>query len=234
MENTKCVLVTGASQGIGKAISLSLAKDHSCKVFALSRNESALNELASASSNIIPIVCDLTSKSERKVALNKINSISSHLDGLINNAGFLVNGSLPNLDEEDIRKLFEVNYFSAALLIQECLGLLKKAKSSHIVNIGSMGGFQGSQKFNGLSVYSSSKAALASLSECLAVELAEFGISSNCLNLGAVQTEMLEEAFPGYRAPLDAKSMGKYIAKFALEGHETYNGQSLPVSFSAP
>jgi NAD(P)-dependent dehydrogenase (short-subunit alcohol dehydrogenase family) len=97
-----------------------------------------------------------------------------------------------------------------------------------------MGGFQGSMKFKGLSYYSASKAALACLSECLANEFADSNISVNCLALGAVQTEMLEEAFPGYKAPVTAKEMAGFISYFAINGHKFYNGKILPVAVSTP
>jgi NAD(P)-dependent dehydrogenase (short-subunit alcohol dehydrogenase family) len=108
------------------------------------------------------------------------------------------------------------------------------SSGSHIVNISSMGGFQGSAKYKGLSYYSASKAALACLTECLATEFTEFGISVNCLALGAVQTEMLDEAFPGYKAPVDAKQMAEFISGFALTGHKFFNGKILPVALGNP
>jgi len=97
-----------------------------------------------------------------------------------------------------------------------------------------MGGFQGSVKFKGLSYYSASKAAIACLTECLATEFADSGISVNCLALGAVQTEMLNEAFPGYKAPVDSLQMAEYITDFALRGHKVFNGKILPVAMSTP
>lgn len=97
-----------------------------------------------------------------------------------------------------------------------------------------MGGFQGSAKFAGLSAYSSSKAALSGLTECLAEELKPNGISVNCLAIGAVQTEMLSKAFPGYKAPLSPAEMAGFIQYFALNGHRYFNGKILPVSITTP
>jgi NAD(P)-dependent dehydrogenase (short-subunit alcohol dehydrogenase family) len=97
-----------------------------------------------------------------------------------------------------------------------------------------MGGFQGSAKFKGLSAYSSSKSALAGLTECLAEELKEKNIAVNCLAIGAVQTEMLNKAFPGYQAPLKANEMAAFISEFAVNGHKYFNGKIIPVSSSTP
>jgi len=97
-----------------------------------------------------------------------------------------------------------------------------------------MGGIQGSMKFAGLAAYSSSKGAVITLSELLAEEFKEQQIAFNVLALGAVQTEMLEEAFPGYQANISANKMAHYILNFALTGNEFYNGKILQVSSSTP
>jgi NAD(P)-dependent dehydrogenase (short-subunit alcohol dehydrogenase family) len=97
-----------------------------------------------------------------------------------------------------------------------------------------MGGYQGSVKFKGLSLYSATKAAIASLTECLATEYTNKNIFFNCLALGAVQTEMLNEVFPGYIAPLSAKEMAGFISQFAINGYKYFNGKVLPVSVSTP
>jgi 3-oxoacyl-[acyl-carrier protein] reductase len=105
---------------------------------------------------------------------------------------------------------------------------------SHVVNISSMGGVQGSVKFSGLSAYSSSKGALITLTELLAEEYKDSGISFNVLALGAVQTEMLAEAFPGYQAPISALEMADYIYDFSINGSKLFNGKIIQVSSSTP
>jgi NAD(P)-dependent dehydrogenase (short-subunit alcohol dehydrogenase family) len=108
------------------------------------------------------------------------------------------------------------------------------ATHSHIVNISSMGGFQGSMKFAGLAAYSTSKAALCCFTELFAEEYKETNIRMNCLCLGAVQTEMLAEAFPGYNAPIQPKEMAKFIVDFAENASRFINGKIIPVSLSTP
>ncbi len=136
------------------------------------------------------------------------------------------------LQESDFVEMLQSNYIGHVRIIQSLLKFM--GDGSHILNIGSMGGFQGSAKFNGLSAYSASKAALHTLTECLAQELVEQGIKVNCLALGSAQTEMLEQAFPGYESPVMAFEMGKYIADFAVSGHRFFNGKVLPVAVSTP
>ena len=97
-----------------------------------------------------------------------------------------------------------------------------------------MGGFQGSIKFPGLAAYSTSKAAICSFTELFAEEYKDSGISMNCLCLGAVQTEMLQEAFPGYEAPMNPEEMAEFICEFTLNAHRWMNGKVIPVSLSTP
>jgi NAD(P)-dependent dehydrogenase (short-subunit alcohol dehydrogenase family) len=136
------------------------------------------------------------------------------------------------LRELDFVEMLQSNFIGHVRMIQGILHLMPRG--AHILNIGSMGGFQGSAKFPGLSAYSASKAALHTLTECLAQELLENEVKVNCLALGSAQTEMLEKAFPGYESPVMAFEMGKYIADFAITGQKFFNGKVLPVAMSTP
>jgi NAD(P)-dependent dehydrogenase (short-subunit alcohol dehydrogenase family) len=154
------------------------------------------------------------------------------IDILINNAGLLVNKPFDQLSHEDISSCYQVNVIGVMETVQAALPKMKNG--GHIVNISSMGGFQGSVKFAGLSAYSTSKAAVCSFTELFAEEYKESNIKMNCLCLGAAQTEMLEEAFPGYEAPVTAEKMAEYIADFSLKAHQWINGKIIPVSLSTP
>ncbi len=228
------ILVTGASRGIGYDTVKTLAKDPANKIIALSRNESSMKELVKeVAPNTIQILpLDLTNFDEVYLysALSEIDSI----DILVNNAGLLINKSFEELSIEEWKNIFDVNVFGIVHLIKALLPKLKQQDGAHILNISSMGGVQGSSKFPGLSAYSASKAAVINMTECLAEELKEDNIKVNCLALGAVQTEMLEEAFPGYKAPLSSQEMANYISWFALNGHHFHNGKMIPVAVSTP
>ncbi len=221
------IIITGASRGIGFETAKILAKQH--KVYCLSRNIKPLIELNNP--NIIPIAFDLIDFDA--TILGKEFSAVNSIDVIINNAGFLVNKPFTEITPLELQNMYAVNVMSPFRLVQYFYNKLTK-NTTHILNISSMGGVQGSAKFPGLSGYSSSKGALTILTECLAEEFKEDKITVNCLALGAVQTEMLEEAFPGYEAPFTAEKMGKYVADFALNGKEYYNGKVMNVAISTP
>jgi NAD(P)-dependent dehydrogenase (short-subunit alcohol dehydrogenase family) len=161
-----------------------------------------------------------------------LGSTWKHVDRIVHNAGSLVNKPFEQLRLDDFERVYKVNVFGVALLTQVCLPYMQAG--SHVVSVSSMGGIQGSMKFPGLAAYSSSKGAIITLSELLAEEYKERGIAFNVLALGAVQTEMLEEAFPGYQAPVTATQMADYIYDFTLKGNAFHNGKIIQVSSSTP
>jgi len=226
----KNFIVTGASKGIGREVVLNLAKKgHS--VYALARSRGLLNHLKQEETELINVVpCDLTQDDQVQQFCKENKKIK--FDGLINNAGSLINKKFVDLGIDEWKNMMDLNLYTAIRLIKAVKEQLNM--NSHIVNISSMGGFQGSAKFPGLSAYSASKGALTILSECLAAEFNEDAVSVNCLCLGAVQTEMLEQAFPGFEAPVSPEQMGSFIADFALNGHQYFNGQVLPVAQNNP
>jgi short-subunit dehydrogenase len=229
------IVITGASSGIGREIAIKLAGNPQNRIIAISRNENALRSLANGSKykNITATPLDIAGpRSSLRELKNSLSSDPGLIDILINNAGFLVNKEFDEHSEEDIARIMAVNFTGAAALITELIPLMHKG--SHVVNIGSMGGFQGSLKFTGLSYYSAAKGALAILTESLAAEYADRGISFNCLCPGAVQTEMFSQAFPGHSAPVTPSEMAGFISDFAANGNRFFNGKILPVALSVP
>lgn len=225
------VILTGASRGIG----LELAKLYSSQghyVICLTRNIEPL--VALKQRTLTAISTDLSSQESMDKALQTIKSTFKNIDCIIHNAGSIINKPFEQIALSELENVYRVNVFAPFYITQQLVALMGKQQKGHIVNISSMGCFQGSAKFAGLSAYSSSKAALAGLTECFAEELKDKNIAVNCLALGAVQTEMLEEAFPGYEAPLSPLEMASYIYDFATKGHQYYNGKILPVSSSTP
>ncbi len=223
----KTIIVTGSGKGIGKETSIQAAKS-GINVIAISRNTKSLNNIK----NIIPLNIDITKKESLNALIKLLKNKKIKIDGLINNAGCLIKKPFSKTDVEIFRKIYEVNVFGLAELTRLLIPFINN--SGHVVNISSMGGIQGSLKFPGLTAYSSSKGAVSILTEMLAEEFKDTGPSFNCLAIGAVQTEMLEKAFPGYQAKVSAKKFANYLLEFLLNGNKFYNGKVLSVSLSTP
>lgn len=231
------IIITGASSGVGFESALEFSLNPKNKVICIARNADKLRKLheiahqITPDCNLIPVQFDILND-DYQILQNFLHQQVDKIDILINNAGSLINKPFLETTETDLGEMLESNLIGHFRMIKGVLPFL--GSGAHIVNIGSMGGFQGSVKFVGLSAYSTSKAALHTLTECLALELADQQIKVNCLALGSVQTEMLEQAFPDYQSPVMAFEMGKYIADFALTGHKFFNGKIIPVAVTTP
>ncbi|WP_299111880.1 SDR family oxidoreductase [uncultured Winogradskyella sp.] len=226
---SKNIIITGTSRGIGFEL-VHLFANQGHNVLALSRNAKPVSNLHF--DNISSFAFDLCNEDDYQKVTDFIKEEWKHVDILINNAGAIINKPFAETTFQDFTKVYQTNVFGVSELTRTVLPFLKS--DGHVVTISSMGGIQGSMKFPGLSAYSSSKGAVITLVELLAEEYKETGPQFNVLALGAVQTEMLEEAFPGYKAPTTAKEMAEYIQNFALTGNKYYNGKVLQVSNSTP
>lgn len=218
-------IVTGASRGIGAEIVKCLARDGH-EVLAISRQTQK-----ESIDGVKHIVFNMDSD---QAPIHDLIALLGNepIDGVVMNAGVLINKAFESSSTQDIHELFQVNVFAPMAFLRQLKPLLNP--QAHIILIGSMGGVQGSAKFPGLAWYSATKGALAILTECLAEEWKEIPIYVNCLALGAVQTEMFESAFPGFQAPVTPPKMGSFIADFLQKGQAFFNGKILPVSVSTP
>lgn len=223
----KNIIVSGSSRGIGFALVKYFAsKNH--QVLALSRKIDTLQNI----DNVTALSVDITKEKDLEKVHDFIKNKWNNVDILINNAGKLVHKPFEKTTLTDFLEVYKVNVFAVAELTKICLPFMKE--NAHAIAISSIGGIQGSVKFAGLAAYSSSKGAVITLYELLAEEYKDTKIAFNTLALGAVQTEMLAEAFPDYQAPITAEEMADYIANFALTGNKVYNGKVLQVSNSTP
>lgn len=226
----KNILISGTSRGIGYAlVETFLSQGH--KVISVSRSSDHVISLQTRYPHqLFPFTVDL-SQNDTSIA-SELASLDLKIDAVINNAGQLINRPFFVMSDQDWNAQFQANVMTTVRLIRSALPFMQQPSS--IVNISSMGGFQGSSKYPGLSSYSSMKGALSILTECLATELEKASIHVNALCLGAVQTEMLSQAFPGYSAPIDATTMASFIAHFALVDSSLFNGKIIPVAMSNP
>ncbi|MCM0668774.1 SDR family NAD(P)-dependent oxidoreductase [Flavobacterium tyrosinilyticum] len=224
----KNIIVTGTSRGIGYELALKFA-EAGHQVLAISRK---IPQALLEHQNVTCLSVDLADETALDQVDNFLSSTWKKVDAVVHNAGALLLKPFAETTQADFENIYKVNVFAVANLTRICIPYLEKG--SHVVTISSIGGVRGSLKFAGLAAYSSSKGAVITLTELLAEEYKEKGISFNVLALGSVQTEMLNEAFPGYQAPISAEGMATYIYDFTLNGNKYFNGKVLEVSSTNP
>ena len=182
------VLVTGASQGIGRALAVSAAR-RGCKVLAAARSADLLAELAAevraAGGTIETVAADVTGPADRQAMVDAATRHFGGLDVLVNNAGIGATGHFMDSDPETLRRIFEVNYFGLCEVTRAFLPLLKRGTTPAIVNISSV---VGRRALPARGLYSSSKFAVAGFSEAIRAELAKDGIDVLVVNPGLTQT----------------------------------------------
>lgn len=221
------ILITGIGRGVGAALAQRFLMEKDITVIGTSRSEIPPFEHPR-----LHLVHDDVARHDNGFSTILQALGENTFTAVINNAAILQNKLFGTYTSDELEEQFRVNVFAPFMLLQAIAGKLQKG--SHVVNIGSMGGYQGSVKFPGLSAYSATKGALAILTECLAEEWKELEVRVNCLALGSVNTEMLQEAFPGYTAPLNPNQIADFIVKFTLEGQQFFNGKIIPVSTTTP
>lgn len=228
---TKVIVVIGASKGIGKEIVLQFSKDENNIVIALSRDVKRMKR-EFCDKNIFCHYADISKDNlheQLEVALSNYPTV----DIFINTAGILIHKPFLALSREDINLSYETNTVGFIYAVQYMVPKMIN-KGGHIVGISTMGAYQGSVKFPGLTAYSSSKSGMGIFTEVFAEEFKNSLIRINCLCIGAVATDMFKEAFPDGNTNMSANKMAKYIVNFALNGATYYNGKILPVTTTTP
>ena len=191
MENKKVWFVTGASKGLGLVLVKKLLSA-GYKVAATSRNSSALiKEIGTQSADFLPLEVDLMNEGSVQNSIEKTLNHFKTIDVVVNNAGYGQLGTLEELTDKEARTNFEVNVFGMLNVIRNVMPHFRSAKSGHIFNISSIGGYYGG--FAGWGIYCATKFAVAGLTESLAAETKAFGIKVTLVYPGYFRTDFLSE-----------------------------------------
>jgi 3-oxoacyl-[acyl-carrier protein] reductase len=235
MLSNQIAVVTGASKGIGKAIALLFAQNHAI-VYGIGRNQEALQELATQSENIHPVVADVCDTDEIGSLFKTIYKEHGHIDILVNNAGIMEDALLGMISEKMITDMFQTNVFAVISLTQLATRFMRRQKSGCIINMASIIGLHGNA---GQSVYSATKGAVISFTKSAAKELASANIRVNAIAPGIIETSLLSNLseqkmqeslskikFGRIGQPLDVAKAALFLAS----GESSYiSGQILPV-----
>lgn len=189
--NSKVILVTGASSGMGRESAIKLA-EMGHKVYAAARRVEKMEDLKKL--GIIPIRLDVSKEEENIKAINLIIDNENRIDVLINNAGFGLYGTVEETSMERARYQFEVNLFGLASLTRAAIPHMRRNKAGRIINISSMGG----RIYTPLGAwYHATKHAVEGWSDCLRLELKQFGIDVVVIEPGIIKTNFVAVASNG-------------------------------------
>ena len=182
------LLVTGASEGIGRAIAKE-AVNRGCRVLAVARKQPDLDALAAeviAEGGKLEVLAgDITRGDDHRAMADAMTERFGGADVLVNNAGIGATGHFMDSDPDTLRRIFETNYFGTVELTRVFIPLLKAGNRPAVVNVSSVLGRKG---WPGRSLYSASKFALAGFSDALRAELDRFGVGVVVINPGLTQT----------------------------------------------
>lgn len=188
-ENQKTWLVTGASKGLGLAIvKLLLSTDQ--KVAATSRNPETLIATVGTNKNLLALNVDLADDTSVAQAIDRTIETFGRIDVAVNNAGYGIGGSLEELTDAEVRKSFDINVFGTINIIRNVLPYMRAQKSGHIINISSIAGFAAS---TGWAAYAATKFAVTGLTEVLADDIRELGITATVVLPGGFRTSFLDK-----------------------------------------
>ncbi len=198
--NASAWLVTGCSTGIGREIAIAaLAKGH--RVAVTARRPAAVEDIvARFPDRAVALALDVTNAGQVAHAVSETERVFGAIDVLVNNAGYGYMAAVEEGDDDDVRRMFDTNYFGVVDLIKAVLPGMRRRRRGHIINISSMTGLVS----NPPNVYySSSKFALESLTEGLAKELAPFGIRVSAIEPGAFRTDWGTRSMQETSRPID-------------------------------
>ena len=232
----KKILITGATGGIGNCL-VKKFNDYGSKIIANGTNEEKLNNLKKSFPNIHTEIFKLD---EHNKIENFIEITNNKLDGLeilINNAGITIDNLAIRLNEENWKKVLDINLTSSFLMCKYAIKKMLKNKYGKIINITSIVGHTGNL---GQANYSASKAGIVAFSKSLAIEYAKKNININCVSPGFIKTEMTDKINEEFKKNLISKipsgelgsgeDVSNCVAFLASDMAKYINGETIHVN----
>lgn len=234
----KTALVTGAGRGIGRAIAEAFAQS-GANLVIVARTKSELGEAAASCSRlgagVMAETIDLAQPTQIDALFARIRAANLNIDVLVNNAAILIKSQLEAYQLADFQAMLAINVTAPMLLSQKALPMMKQRGGGAIVNISSLSGCFGVQKFPGFGAYDMTKYALWGLTEMLALENMQNNIRVNQLSLSGVDTQMMRSASPpGVKANLTAEHVAKHVLYLASDESEPLTGENIILTGMAP
>lgn len=225
----RIAVVTGASSGIGRAAAEELAS-RGALVAVFARSEDKLKELAAKHQGRMAVVVgDISDPAAVERLFQETESRFGDCDILVNDAGTWIDAPVDRMTDDEWDRVFAVNVRGVFLATRRALKSMMARRSGAIVNVASISGVPGPQKFAGTSAYCASKAALISFTEVASVESRKYGVRINCVSPGSVDTPMWAEVSGGEPAEMTPEEVAEVILFLASDRSRPINGQNLHV-----
>lgn len=220
MNTAKVWYVTGASRGLGLTLVKKLLAN-GYRVAATSRDAHALSQAVGLidSDRFLPLAVDLNNLDCIDESIRQTLAAFGRIDVVVNNAGYGMAGTVEEIEEQQIRDIFDVNIFATINVVRSVLPVMRSQQSGYIINIGSVAGFVGAP---GWSVYSATKAAVAAFSEVIALDVKEFGIKVTVAEPSGFRTGFLTKDSLAFTT---SKIAGYEAVKKTQERYLAMNGQ---------
>jgi NAD(P)-dependent dehydrogenase (short-subunit alcohol dehydrogenase family) len=224
----KVAVVTGASSGIGRRTAELLAA-RGARVALFARSKEKLDAIVRGNASMLAVQGDVAELAAVERLFAATESRFGHVDILINNAGMIDPAPLVETTHDEWERMFAVNVHGVFMTCRRALPSMIERRGGAIVNVASISGVPGPEKFPGWVSYCASKAAVIGFTEALAVEVKAHGIRVNSVSPGAVDTPMWAEASSGAPASMTAEEVAETIAFLASERSRPINGQDVHV-----
>lgn len=223
----KVAVVTGASSGIGRATAELLAA-RGARVGVIARSKEKLDSLvARYPDRMVAVAGDVSDLADVERLFSQAETRFGKVDVVVNNAGMIDAAPLVDTTLDQWQRMFAVNVEGTFLTCRRALPSMIERKHGAIVNVASISGVPGPEKFPGWVSYCAAKGAVISLTEALAVELKESGVRVNAISPGSVDTPMWAEASGGAPASMTADEIAEMILFLASDRSRPMNGQNL-------
>lgn len=210
----KTTLITGGSDGLGKALALKLSEEN--KVVILARNEAVLQAVATQA-NCDYFVCDVRDAEQVAATFDRIQAKHPTIDVLINNAGVIVNGDLTETLDEDIENIITTNTLGSIYVAKYAMRQMKQQKSGLIVNVVSQSGLNARAS---RSIYNASKWALTGFTKALQEEAAAYGVRVTGFYPGTIKTDLFAKAGLDMKGPAITTEQAVKAVEFVIAADE--------------
>src|SRR3984893_8443931 len=230
------IIITGAGRGIGRATALRFARQ-GARVVLFSRTPATLAQLATEiegeGHSVLSIAGDVSNEEDVIGLFQRVIETYGRVDALVNCAGIVAVKPFVDMDAATWDHVINVNLRGTFLCCREAFRVMSEQRSGVIINLSSLSGVKGVEKFPGLSAYNVSKAGVASLTEILAVEGKPHGIRVCAVSPGAVDTEMLNQADPHLNAGMTPDDMAEILLFLADDSGRMFSGSNIELFTNA-